>query len=249
MPAQLAGFRVEREDRVGVQVVALPLAAVGIGIGIAGRPEQRVGLRVVRAGQPRRTAALFEIDAALPGVGSGLASRGHGPETPRLLAGVHAIGRKKAADAFVAAGHAGDDEIADDERRHGAAVRRLRVFRQHDFPQQRAVHAADCERCALSVTRNTREPSTATPRLKPIAASPRRPGRARPREAPDLAPGRRVDRRHLIGRGDVHDAVEHERRHLVVEAAHRMDPLQRQVPHIAVVICASALCRFPSSRP
>ena len=113
------------------------------GIRISGRPEQRVGLGIVGAGQPRRAAALFEIDVALPRFGAGLASRGNRPEAPGLLAGVDAVRGKESANAFVAARHAGDDEIADDERRHGAAVGLLRVFRQHDFPEQRAIHAAD----------------------------------------------------------------------------------------------------------
>ena len=142
MPAQLSRPGLEREERIGVQVVALPLAAVSVRVGIAGRPEQRIGLGVVGSGQPRRTASFFEIDVALPRFGAGLTSRGNGPEAPRLLAGRDAIGREKSANAFVAARHAGDDEIADHERRHRAAVGLLGVFRQHDLPEQRAIHPA-----------------------------------------------------------------------------------------------------------
>ena len=106
------------------------------------------------------------------------------------------------------------------------------VFRQHDFPEQRAVHAAHRDEMRVvchekDARAEHRDAAIETDRG--VAAQTRR---ARAREAPDLAAGRRVDRRHLIGGGDVHDAVEHERRHLVVEAAHGVNPLQRQVPHV-----------------
>ena len=164
VPAQLSGLRVEREDGIRVQVVALPLAAVGVRIRISRRPEQRVGLGVVGPGQPRRAAALFEIDAPLPRIGRRLAAGRHGPETPGLLAGVDAVRREEPANAFVTARHAGDDEIADDERRHGAAVGQRCVFRQHDFPQQRAVDAADRKRDARCRSRETR--ATRAPRRR-----------------------------------------------------------------------------------
>ncbi len=43
---------------------------------------------------------------------------------------------QEAANAVVAAGHTGDDEIADDERRHRAAVGHRSILRQEHLPHQ-----------------------------------------------------------------------------------------------------------------
>ena len=232
VPSELPGFGVEREDRVRVQVVPLPLAAIRIRIRIACRPEKRIGRGVVSARQPGSATTFFEIDRTPPGVGCGLTSSGHGPEPPRLLARIDAIRRKETPNALVAARHAGDDQIADHERRHRAAVGLLRVFRKHDFPKQRAVHPAHRQQMRVVCDKKharAEHRGAAIETDSGVAAKPCRPWT---REAPDLAPGRRVDRRHLVGRGDVHDAVEHERRHLVVETTHGMNPLHRQVPDV-----------------
>ena len=232
VPSEFPRFGVEREDRVRVQVVALPLAAVGIGIRIAGRPEKRIGRGIVRASQPGGAATFFEIDRAFPCVGRGLTSSGNSPEAPCLLAGVDAVGGEESADAFVTAGHTCDDEIAHDERRHRAAVGLLRVFRQHDFPEQRAVHAADGKQMRVVCDEKHTRAEHGDPAIETDRRITAKARRSRARESPDLASIRRVDRRHLIGCGDVHDAVEHERRHLIIETAHRMNPLHRQVADV-----------------
>ena len=65
VPAKLARLRVERDNRVGIQVVSLTAAAIGVGIRVSRGPEERPRLRIVAAGQPRRTATLRR-DRRLP---------------------------------------------------------------------------------------------------------------------------------------------------------------------------------------
>ena len=77
---------------------------------------------------------------ALPCFRAGLAGLGHGPEAPDFLAGRLIVRRDEAAHAFVAAGGAGDHQIADGERR-GRAVVVLMPVRHFGFPQQLAVEA------------------------------------------------------------------------------------------------------------
>ena len=63
VPPELAGVRVERDDRIGVEVVAGPLRAVVVGADVADAPVGQVELRIVGARQPDRPAAV------LPGLG------------------------------------------------------------------------------------------------------------------------------------------------------------------------------------
>src|SRR5215469_9235097 len=83
MPLQLARFRIQRQDRVGVEIVAIAILAIEVGAGIAGPVENRVRLRVVAAGQPR--AATAELPGfAGPALGVVLDRL----ELPQLLARV-----------------------------------------------------------------------------------------------------------------------------------------------------------------
>ena len=121
MPLQRAGLRIERDDRVGVQVVAQPVVADEIRTGIADRPVDRIELRIVGAGQPRGAAGM--IDAfPLPGVRTRLATFRHRPEAPHLFAGRLVERRQESAHAFVAARRSRDDEVADRQRRAGGVV-------------------------------------------------------------------------------------------------------------------------------
>ena len=117
VPAKLARLRVERDNRVRIQIVSLTSAAIGVGIRISGRPEERPGFRIVAARQPGRTATLFEIGISLPRFGARLFTRGHGPETPGLTPRLDVICGEKAPNPHVAARHASDHEISDDQRR------------------------------------------------------------------------------------------------------------------------------------
>ena len=75
VPLQLSGFRIQRDDRIRIEVVAAAIVANQIGRRIAGRPVQRVELRIVGAGQPRGRARMLDA-LSLPGLGLRLAGRG-----------------------------------------------------------------------------------------------------------------------------------------------------------------------------
>ena len=77
VPLHLAVRRIEREHRVGVEVVAGPVVGVPVGRGIAGRPVEQVQLGIERAGQPRRAAAGLPAVALAPRLRSGLTGRGN----------------------------------------------------------------------------------------------------------------------------------------------------------------------------
>ena len=139
MPFQLAGVGVERDDRIGVEVVAWPLRAVVVGAGVADAPIRQVELRIVGAGHPDRAAAVLPgvgiaealrvgFGQRLPRLVAGLAGRRNRVEAPCLLAGRRVVGGDEAADAVLAAADADDHLVLDDQRRvrDRIAVRGLR---------------------------------------------------------------------------------------------------------------------------
>ena len=178
IPFELAGLRFERQDRVGVEIVALAIVAVVIETGIAGRPVHEIELRIVRARHPGGAAAMLRL-LALPGFGTGLTRRSARSRSARLPCPVVGVVRRdESAHTFVATGGSGDHQIADDERR-GCPVVVLVPVRHFGFPQQLAVERSSAIMWALSVSMNTRSPETATPRLNPPAALPAMPVRSR----------------------------------------------------------------------
>ena len=76
IPFQLAGLRIQRHDRIGVEVVALAIVAVVIRTGIADRPVHRVELRIVGAGIHVAPHGMLErlpfqvSDPGSPGLGT-----------------------------------------------------------------------------------------------------------------------------------------------------------------------------------
>ncbi len=116
VPQPPAGRRVERQQRVGVEVVAEAVGAVEIGGGRSGRHEDDAARRVDRHAGPVVGAAAGLARAGRPGVGAGLTGRGDGPEGPAHRAGPHVDGADVAGrgrQAFVDAA-ADDQEIAVD---------------------------------------------------------------------------------------------------------------------------------------
>ena len=61
VPLEPSSRGIQREDRVGVEIVAVPLAAVVVGTRIARRPVERLERRIVGARQPRGAAAMFDV--------------------------------------------------------------------------------------------------------------------------------------------------------------------------------------------
>ena len=65
VPLELARVGVERDDAVGVQIVAGTLRRVPVGAGIADAPIREIERRVVRAREPHRRAAVLPRVAAI----------------------------------------------------------------------------------------------------------------------------------------------------------------------------------------
>src|SRR5258708_22151926 len=105
IPAEFSGGGVERQHRIGIQVVAFALVAVVVGTRIAGGPEELVGFRIVGAGEPGGSASVRQRLAG-PGFGERLARRGPRPEPPHALAGGSFVSRDEPANALIAAARA-----------------------------------------------------------------------------------------------------------------------------------------------
>ena len=127
MPFDLAGLRLEREHRAGVEVVAGAHRRVERA-GIADAPIDRVQLRIVGAGDPGRSAAELP-GVALPGVAAGLFGTGDRMGPPQMLAGRRIPSIDEAAGAEFGAGDAGQHHAVGDQRRHRHRVAFLDVGR------------------------------------------------------------------------------------------------------------------------
>src|SRR5262249_35244633 len=102
----------------GVEVVAFARVAVPVGTGVARAPIEELQRRIVRPGQPCCAAAMHPA-VARPRFAAWFAGRRHGPEAPRLLAGLRVVGVEKTADAGFAAADADDHFAVHHQRRRG----------------------------------------------------------------------------------------------------------------------------------
>src|SRR5215471_21160554 len=86
MPSELTVIGINRQYRVGEEIVALARPAIVVGAWISRPPVQQVQERIVRSGYPCRCTARLP---AIPGPScmSRLAWPGHCPEPPRTPAG------------------------------------------------------------------------------------------------------------------------------------------------------------------
>ncbi len=66
VPLQFAGLRIERDDRVGVEIVPRPIVSDQIVAGVADRPVESVQILVVGPGHPGRSARMIN-SCSLPG--------------------------------------------------------------------------------------------------------------------------------------------------------------------------------------
>src|SRR6185437_15640125 len=80
------GVGVERDDAIGIEIVAGAVVAVPAGVGIAGTPEGQVGFGIVGSGDPDGAAAVLPRFAG-PGLGLRLIGGcGRSVEAPDFLA-------------------------------------------------------------------------------------------------------------------------------------------------------------------
>src|SRR5207248_8945163 len=98
---EFARVGIEREQAVGVEVIARARRAVKVGRGVTRAPENGVEFRVKRTRHPSGASAEF-VTLAGPTGGAEFAGSWNGPKTPRFLAGLGVVSRDKAAHAVVA---------------------------------------------------------------------------------------------------------------------------------------------------
>src|SRR6516225_6239007 len=108
VPLQLAGIRVEGEERTRVQIVAFAIVAVIVGIRIASAPVQQIEGRIIAACDPGAAATSGDDVGRGPRLTAPLAGRWHGIEAPHPCAGPWLVRIDEAARRIVAAGNADD---------------------------------------------------------------------------------------------------------------------------------------------
>ena len=216
VPAVRAGADIDRDDRVGEQVGARPVAAVGEGDRRSQRQEHEFPLLVDGEVEgPGVRAQPAAPTVALPGVVADLARLRHRAELPQLLARDRAEGAR----------------VADAARR---TARRVRAHDDDLLPHQghRVVGHADVDLAAIAEVRDG-SAGRGVQREQPLTgaeddarrqslrrvARPERdpaPGRdaARQRVPPDFLTGKRIERDDGVRGRQVHRAVDHDRRGL-----------------------------------
>ena len=167
IPQQLSRPRIERHVARGVEIVAAPVVAIGIGIRITSPPIQNAACAVVAAGCPRRAAFGWDRPSTSPSPARRRAepSRIATPPRPclrcRPQSGLESLRRLRRHRQSP-----GRPQSKVATFRHSAAP--PRVTSQRNAPVRRCRQI----RCALSVIKKTRSPSTAAPRFAPFSASP-----------------------------------------------------------------------------
>ena len=234
VPPHLARVAVQREHRVGVQVVAQPHLAAVVGAGVAGAPVDEVELGIVRAGDPgRRPAGAPRV--AQPRLVVGMIGPRNRVRPPRAFAGLRVVRVEEPADAELPARDARHHPVLDDERRRGLAVA-APVIRHLRVPHQVARARVDGDQVRVERAHVERLAQDGDAAVVPPAADAQvvRQGML---VAPERPSGRGVDRRHVARRlGDEHHAVDHQRGRLgPVELADVVGPLQFQVGHVGTV--------------
>ena len=234
VPAHLARVPVEREHRVGVQVVAQPHLAAVVGAGVAGAPVDQVQLRIVRACDPGRRAARAPR-VAQPGLVVGMVRSRDRVRPPRALAGLGVVRVQEPPNAELPAGDAGHHPVLDDERRRGLAVA-APVVGHLGVPHQVAGAGVDGDQVRVERAHVERFAQDGDAAVVAPAADAQVVGQWM-LVAPEGPPRGCIHRRHVARRlGDEHHAVDHQRRRLrPVELADVVGPLQLQLGDVRPV--------------
>src|SRR5205814_4176325 len=131
MPPQLTGVGIDRYEGAGVEIVAIPIVAIVVGIGIAGSVEHEIERRVVTAGHPDRSATAGRDLGIGPRLAARLAGQWNCIETPQALSAIRIVGIDVAAAREVSPGHADNHFIFDDERRCRDGIRILEIAHRY----------------------------------------------------------------------------------------------------------------------
>ncbi len=230
VPLQLASVRIQSQDTIRKQVVALPVAIHRIGIRISGRPVQRVAFGVIRAGQPCRAAAEQRL-GALPGFGAGVPFQRNGPFSPQPFASGRLVGGKESTDPAVPAGDARDDHVVHRQGSDRRAVV-LRLVGHVDVPHQSARDSVQGDQVRIVgyhkhfVTQDRHAAVGAERRVADESRS------LRARILPDLAASQCIERQGLVRPGNVHHAVGDQGRHFEAKMIDGEDPFHAQILHV-----------------
>ena len=232
VPLQLAGVGVERDHRVGVEVVAGPLVA-DPRPRVAGAPVGQVELRIVRSGDPDRGAAGAP-GLARPGLAPRLARLRNRVGAPHLLAGVGIERGHEPADAPLAARGSDQHLAVRHERRNGHVVPGP-VVGDRRLPDHLPGHRVEGhhERVVRRVKNLVAVQGDAAVRAVRMGHV----LRELPVVDPELLSRARIDGDDpVLGRGNEHDAVVDDRRRLVAgrhPGRHR--PHGHEIAHVLPV--------------
>ena len=216
--------RIERQDGVGVEVVARPVVGVPVRRGVAGGPVQELQVRIVGAGEPRGAAAGLPPVALPPGLEAGLTGRGNRVRAPHQLAGLRVVRVDEAADARFGPRHADDDLPVERQRRQRQVVPGLVVLHRH-VPAHAARARVERDEMPVHRAEEHRVVENRDAAIDRRRADDDDVGRDGRRVGPHGPSGAHVERRDGARRfGDVHDAVGHERRRLHHARPHLVRP-------------------------
>ena len=220
MPPELPGVAVDRDDRGGIEVVALPIVTEIAGRRIADAPVNQIRLGIETAGHPRGAAAARQLFLPGPRLAARLALARDRVEAPHALAGLGIVGVDEPARRDIAARITHNHLVFDHKRRGDDSVAHLVVV-DHGVPHDLARVAIErqhvrVEGAHVHLVAERRKPSVGR-----VHAAIRQCRRQQPAIAPDLAAGPCIDRPGVVVvAGDVEDPVHHQRRPLEA-AGHR----------------------------
>ena len=222
VPLQGARARIDGDQRVGVEIVALAVVTVIIRIRIAGAPVQEIELGIVGAGHPRAAAAAFQhTGVGGPRLAAPLPKTGNGVEPPDALARCRIVGVEKAPGGIFTAGDPDDHLAVDHERCQGRRVPGL-VVSQDDVPKNPSGRAV--ERQQMRVERDHEQAmvkhaeASVHRRLRTVGEI----GWQVATVLPERTPRARVERpREVVRAADVQHAVPQQRGRLESPAARR----------------------------
>ena len=231
MPSQPAGVRVERQHRIGVEVVAFALRRVPVRPGISGTPIRQIQSRIVRTGDPDGAAAVHPA-VAWPGVVPRLPWFRNDVKLPDFFSGLGVKRRDEAANAVFAAGHTHDHLIFHDQRRDGKGVA-LRVFGDLRLPDRPSALRVDGHDVRVERAHEKRIAEHRQAAIH-LAAAYRQVLRQHIVIHPKHASGFRVERDGVVGRlREIHDAVDDERRGLeCLQRLRLKHPFQLEVLYV-----------------
>src|ERR1700751_501314 len=121
VPFQFSGVRIERNDAIGVEIVARAYGAIEIRRRIAGAPVQRVQIRIVGPGHPSRAATAL-IGFPWPAFRAGSARPRKRPESPLFLSSPGGVSGQEAAHTVIATRCADKHFVVNDQGRTGRSV-------------------------------------------------------------------------------------------------------------------------------